>query len=197
MIHPRRRAACCWPWAPRAGQARRKVTVLTHDQTHWVVLDPADDRLYPTGCRWLPAEAGPHSLQSVPISCRHAPPVLELVGLDRNGAVHAAEFHVDEHTVQLLASRVATTPGGYVAASHAGTNMVVAVSGTGIDWLSFHGDRFRLSQRVECSLPSAVGCFAAHSRDALVACSRGLMIRVPPPRYTARGKNRRIPSNPQ
>jgi hypothetical protein len=101
---------------------------------------------------------------------------------------------VDEHTVQLLADRVATTPGGYLGAAHAGTNTVVAVSGTGIDWLSFHGDRFRLSQRVECSLPSAVACFAARSRDALVVCSRGLLIRVPPPKHTARSKNRRTHS---
>jgi hypothetical protein len=46
-------------------------------------------------------------------------------------------------------------------------------------------------------LPSAIACFATHSRDALVVCSRGLLIRVPPPRrggrtktHTAEGGNR-------
>jgi hypothetical protein len=181
------------PWAgvllvagePRKPTARR-VTVLTHDSTHWVVLDPADDRLYPTGCNWLPAETGSHALESVPLSWRHAPPLLELVGVDGSGRVHAAEFHVDERSVQLIACRTATTEGGYVGASHCGTSTVVAVSRSGIDWLSFHGDRFRLSKREECSLPSAIACFATHARDALVVCSRGLLIRVPPPRRLGR-----------
>ncbi len=175
-----------------AAGARRKpstgVTVLTHDQTQWVLLDPSDDRLYPTGCRWLPAETGAHALKSVPLSCRQAAPLLELVGVDGNGAVHAAEFHVDEESVELLVCRLATTEGGYVGAAHSGTSTVVAVSRAGIDWLSFHGDRFRLSQREECSLPSAVACFATHTRDALVVCSRGLLIRVPPPRRGARAR---------
>jgi tetratricopeptide (TPR) repeat protein len=184
---------------PRAGVllaagGRRKpsasgVTVLTHDSMHWVVLDPADDRLYQTGCRWLPAETGAHALESVPLSCRHAAPLLELVGVDGSGAVHAAEFHVDERSVALIACRVATTDGGYVGAAHCGTSTIVGVSRTGIDWLSFHGDRFRLAQREECSLPSAIACFATHMRDALVVCSRGLLIRVPPPRRGVWARN--------
>jgi hypothetical protein len=102
--------------------------------------------------------------------------------------VHAAEFHVNA-TVELLASRMHTTEaGGYLGAAHAGTNTVVAVSRAGIDWLSFHGDRFRLSHKEECALPSAVACFATQSREALVVCSRGLVIRVPPPRRGARAR---------
>ena len=182
---------------PAAGHAARRsvrastrsasrVTVLTHDDSHWVVLDPSDDRLYPTGCKWLPGETGAHALRFVPISWRYAPPVLELVGVDRNGAVRAAEFYVDGGSVQLIASRVATTEAGYIGAAHAGSNTVVAVSPLGIDWLSFHGDRFRLSQKwqkADLSFSSAVACFATHSRDAVVVCSRGLVMRVPlPPR---------------
>jgi tetratricopeptide (TPR) repeat protein len=166
----------------------RSVTVLTHVKRRWVVLHPSDDRPFDTGCIWQPAETGAHALRSVPLSYRYAPPLLELVGVDQSGGVRAAEFHVDEQSVELLASRVATTEGGYVGAVHSGTNTVVAVSRTGIDWLSFQGERFRLSHREECSLPSAVACFATHSRDALVVCSRGLLIRVPPPRRGARAK---------
>jgi hypothetical protein len=177
-----------------AGKPRKpsvsSVTVLTHDATHWLVLDPADDRFYQTGCTWLPAETGAHALESVPLSCRQAAPLLELVGVDGSGAVHAAEFHVDERSVELIACRTATTEGGYVGAAHCGTSAVVAVSRSGIDWLSFHGDRFRLSQREECSLPSAIACFATHTRDALVVCSRGLLIRVPPPQRGARARLR-------
>ena len=112
--------------------------------------------------------------------------------MDSSGGVHAAEFHVDEHAVELLASRVAGTVGEYVGEAHSGTNTVVAVSRSGIDWLSFHGDRFRLSHKEECSLPSAVACFATPTRDALVVCSRGLLIRVPPPRRGAREKLKHV-----
>ncbi len=158
------------------------VTVLTHDSADWVVFDPADDKVYQTGCRWIPAETGTHSLRSVPLSCRYAPPLLELVGVDRSGGVHAAEFHVDGHAVDHLASRVAASEAGYLGAAHTGTNTVVAVSRTGIDWFSFHGDKLRLLHKEQCALPSAVACFASHSREAIVVCSRGLLIRVPLPR---------------
>src|SRR5262249_51444990 len=146
------------------------LTVLTHDNSHWGILDPADNRLYSTGCKWLSAETGAHALESVPLSCRYAPPLLELVGLDRTGSVHASELHADAHTITLIACRSASTDGGCLGALHCGRSTVVAVSRTGIDWLSFQGDHFRRSQREECSLPSAVACFATHSREALVVC---------------------------
>ncbi len=191
MIRERRRIGedhTAWPAAAfllSAGQGTRpsgsQLPVFTHDSGHWVVYDVHSDPPHPTGCRWQPAASGPHSLRSVPVSWRHAPPVLELVGVDQGGALHAAEFYLDEDSIQLLTSRTTTTDGGYVGAVHAGTNMIVAVSQNSIDWLSFHGDRFRLSKKVEMSLPSAVACFATHSRDALVVCSRGLLIRVAAP----------------
>jgi tetratricopeptide (TPR) repeat protein len=169
---------------PGKRRSASPVTVLTHDDSEWVVLDTSDDRLYPTGCRWRPGETGAHGLRSVSISWRSASPVLELAGVDRNGAVRAAEFFADGGSVQLVASRMATTEAGYIGAAHAGSNTVVAISPHSIDWLSFQGDRFRLSQRLEKGeqgFPSPVACFATHSRDAVVICSRGLVNKVPPP----------------
>jgi hypothetical protein len=68
----------------------------------------------------------------------------------------------------------------------------VAVSPLEIDWLSFSGDRFRLShkwQKPALGFTSAVACFATHSRDAVVVCSRGLVMRVPlPPRGSGGNK---------
>ena len=109
-----------------------------------------------------------------------------------NGAVRAAEFYVDGHVLQLVGSRVATSEGGYVGAAHAGSNTVVAVSPQGVDWLSVRGDRFRLSQhqKAEIGLPTAVAVFATHRRDALVVCSRGLVMRVPMPRRGVVSRNR-------
>ena len=167
---------------PRGGPSGSALAVLTHDGGRWFVVDARGKLGRLTGCRWQPAVGGLHCLRSVPLSWRHAPPVLELAGVDQSGAVHAAEFYMDEESIQVVASRVATTLGGYLGAAHAGTNTVVAVSQKGIEWLSFAGDRFRLSKKVEMSLPSAVACFASHARDALVVCSSGLLVRVAAPR---------------
>jgi tetratricopeptide (TPR) repeat protein len=175
---------------PSSRHSSIPLAVFTHDGAQWVVYDVSDDEPRATGCRWQPMTSGRHGLRSVPFSWRHAPPVLELSGVDEGGAVHAAECYLDEDSIQLLASRVATTDEGYVSAAHAGTNMVVAASPKGIDWLSFHGDRFRVSKKVDMSLPSVVACFASHARDALVVCSRGLLIRVAAPARTSTAKNR-------
>jgi hypothetical protein len=115
------------------------------------------------------------------------------VGIDQNGAVRAAEFYAEDGSLQLIASRVATNEAGYIGAAHAGSNTVVALSRVGIDWLSFSGDRFRLSQKwqkAHVGFSSAVACFATHSRDAFVIGSRGLVMRVPmPPRGTGGKKH--------
>ena len=79
----------------------------------------------------VPAVTGDHSLRCVPLSWRYAAPVLEMVGVDQNGAVRAAEFYVDGGSLQLIASRVAASEAGYIGASHAGSNTVVAVSPLG------------------------------------------------------------------
>jgi tetratricopeptide (TPR) repeat protein len=178
---------------PRATFSARDVTVLTHDASDWVVLDTSNERSVPTGCKWRPGETGAHGLRCAPISWRYAAPVLEMVGVDHNGAVRAAEFYSDGGTLQLIASRVAANEAGYIGATHAGSNTVVAVSPLGIDWLSFSGDRFRLShqwQRAEVGFSSAVACFATHSRDAVVIGSRGLVMRVPLPGRGSGGKKR-------
>jgi len=164
------------------------VTVVTHDQAEWVLLEPTDNWFSPSGCKWLPGRTGAFSLRCAPLSWRHSPPSLALAGVDREGAVRAAEFYTDGHSLQLVGSRVASTNVGYVAAAHAGSNLVVAVSSMGVDWLSVRGDRFRLAHKVELGIPTAVAVFATHSRDALVVCSRGLVMRVVPPRRGAMTK---------
>ena len=175
-----------------ATRSASAVTVLTHDADDWVVLDtsttgsirrdanggPAKRALM--RCGSLPFRGGTHRLCS------------NWWGLTENGAVRAAEFYVDGGSLQLIASRVATNEAGYVGAAHAGSNTVVAVSPLGIDWLSFHGDRFRLShkwQRANLDFSSAVACFATHSaRCAWWYCSRGLVMRVPLPPRGSGGK---------
>ncbi len=175
---------------PGNARSASRVTVLTHDQAEWVVFEPLDESFSPSGCKWLPGQKGVHSLRCAPLSWRHSPPSLALVGVDREGAVRAAEFYVDGYALQLIGSRVASTDAGYVGAAHAGSNTVVAVSRAGVDWLSVRGDRFRIAHKVEIELPTAVAVFATHRRDALVVCSRGLVARVAPPRRGVMTRNR-------
>ena len=83
---------------------------------------------------------------------------------------------------ELLAARVATTEGGYLAATRCGTSMVVAVGPKRIVWLGVSADKFHVVHQLDVSLPSAVACFAAHSTpEILVVCSDGFIARVEPP----------------
>jgi hypothetical protein len=167
---------------PGNARSAKAVTLLTHDSDQWVVVDSLDDRVHETGCKWLPQETGAHSMQFAPLSWRHVRSLLELAGVDGSGAVHASEFYTVGQTLRLIGSRVATTEAGYVGATHAGSSTVMAVSPAGIDWLRYRGNGFRPAQHMELSLPSAVACFAIRGQDALVVCSRGLVIRVAAPR---------------
>ena len=116
----------------------------------------------------------------MPISSRFAPPLLELLGLDRNGAVHGARFHVEDGLfVELVSSQIATTPGGYLAAAFTGPTTVVAVAPRRIDWLDAAGERFRVVNKLDLAVPTAVACFALPStRETLVVCSDGFVARV-------------------
>jgi tetratricopeptide (TPR) repeat protein len=162
--------------------AASPLAVLTHNGPNWIVLDIHGRLLHQTAYQWQPAIPGAGSLRSVSITWRHVPPLLDLVSLDKNGAVSSAQFHVEDGVFELLASRVATTEGGYLAATHCGTSLVVAVGPKRIVWLGLRADRFLLVDQLEVSLPSAVACFAAHANpEILVVCSDGFIARVEPP----------------
>jgi hypothetical protein len=173
--------------------ASSRLGVLTHNGPHWIVLDIHGKLIHQTAYHWHPAVPGVSSLRSIPINWRHAPPFLELVVLDKDGAVSASHFHVEDGAFELLAARVAApTDGGYLAAARCGTSMVVAVGPKRIVWLGFGADRFHLVHQLEVSLPSAVACFAAPSTpEVLVVCSDGFIARVePPPPLIKRTKRR-------
>ena len=48
---------------PGNARSASRVTVLTHDQSEWVVFEPVDDSFSPSGCKWLPGQKGVHSLR--------------------------------------------------------------------------------------------------------------------------------------
>ena len=112
---------------------------------------------------WQPSLPATSSLRSVQVSWQVVPPFIELLGLDRNGAVYGARFHGDRGAIELVSAQVATTQGGYLAAARAGTDTVVAVSGNRIDWLDRTADRFHVKARMNVDFPTAVACFPAPS----------------------------------
>jgi len=168
----------------RNGATESRLVVLTHAGPRWIVVDVKGKLLHQTTSqRWLPAAGGSSSVRSAPIAWRHVPPFLELVGLDQNGAAYAAQFYVDDGSLELLAEWVASTEGGYLAAARAGPNTVVAISWTGIDWLGHGADRFHLVHKLKLGFPTAVACFTSPTtQETLVVCSDGFVARVAAPR---------------
>jgi hypothetical protein len=159
--------------------AQKRPTLFANAGDKWVAYDGENKRLPATGYQWCPGVPPSSSIKSPTISSRFAPPLLEIAGLDENGAVFAARFHADEESIELLSSQVTTTNGGYRAAALASPGMVVAVSADRVDWLDAAGDRFRTVGKLDLAIPSAVACFAIQStQETLVVCSDGFVTRI-------------------
>jgi tetratricopeptide (TPR) repeat protein len=190
------RAAILLPIGSSHGNREDRFVILTHDGPRWIVIDPPRGIDPSTGHSWRPVVGGSRSLRgvpyawrpavrpssslrSVPMTWRHFPPFLELVGLDSNGAVYAGQFFVEDDVLELVGSQVATTEGGYLAATRCATSTVVAVSASRTDWLSFSGDRFQATHRIELALPATVACFRSVSpQEVLAVCSDGFVARI-------------------
>ena len=120
----RRRRSCC-----RSGSPNRLV-VFTHDGPCWVAVGADGKRLTPSLIAGNP-RSRPRARCGRCRSPRGSrPPCSKLLGLDRNGAVHGARFHVDDGSFELLSAQIATTQGGYLATAFTGPSTVVAVPPT-------------------------------------------------------------------
>ena len=93
-----------------------------------------------------------------------------------------------------MAERASTTEGGYLAAVRGGTNKVVAVARSRIDWLGCGAERFHIVDTLKLGLYTAVACFASPlTQEILVVCADGFIAHVTPPRRTkAAGKDRLV-----
>jgi MoxR-vWA-beta-propeller ternary system domain bpX3 len=166
-------------WPVVGGNAEAGLIVFTHEGPRWLAYDDHGTLLYSTPYEWQPGLPAASTLRSIPIHWRHVPPFLDLVGLDSDGRVHSAQFHLDRGSFELLDSRVAATEGGYVAAARVGTNSVVAATASRIDWLSCGSDRFSVVHSLEVSLPTVVACVVCpSSQETLAVCADGLIARV-------------------
>jgi tetratricopeptide (TPR) repeat protein len=177
------RTALLLPIDAASGTPGERFVILTHDGPRWILLDVDGHRRGRSDSCWCPADPSSGSSCSVPLTWRHVPPFIELVGLDQHGAVHATRFEVRNGLLDLLASRVASIDGGYLAATRSGASTVIAVSRTRINWFSTATDRFQPIHQLKLSLPSAVACFPSTSpREVLVVGSDGFIARIAAPR---------------
>ena len=101
-----------------SGQHRHggRLIVLTHTGPRRAMLDLHSKVVgQTTSYRWLHGPPGFDPSRPSPITWRHVPPFLEVQGLDTSGAVFAAQFHLEDGSLELLAERSSTTEGGYLA----------------------------------------------------------------------------------
>jgi tetratricopeptide (TPR) repeat protein len=170
-----------------------RLVLLTHDGPCWVLLDSAGRELDRTESAWCPAAPGARPLRCAPVAWNPDSPLVELVGLDKDGAVCVSEFRVEDERLDLVSSHSSRTEQTYLAATRfgSGSNTVVAVSWARIDWLSLKTDRFQPAR----SLPSpsnaaAVGCFFVSNlpEEILVVFADGTVARIDSSRRGSRSR---------
>jgi hypothetical protein len=171
------------PLASTHSPVADRFVILTHDGPRWVLVDVDGHRLDRSEPAWRPAAPGPRRERSALLTWRYVPPLLELVGLDQHGAVYQTLFDLEGGRFELRASRVATTEGGYLAATLCGINTVVALSSARVDWLSLSTNRFRPVHRLNMRLQSMIACFPASTPEEILAVgSDGFIARIAAPR---------------
>ncbi len=174
------------PAGSSTSSAEKRLTVFTHDGPRWVVCDVHDTRRRPIPLRWHPALPGSSSLRSLSITAQFVPPHLDLLGLDNSGAVHAAQLHFEDGSLELVDERVRSISGGYLAAAHAGDKPDRG-SRSQADRLARRKFRSPVTSS-NSGLLFTIRCGLLHSsatREILVVCADGFVGRVVAPRRSS------------
>jgi hypothetical protein len=159
------------------------LAVLAHQGPRWLLVAVDGRRLGISEPIWRPGTSGPRRSRSPLLALRYVPPRLELVGLDQHGAVHAIVFDLAAGRLEFEAPRVATTEGGYLAATLCGIDTVVAVAPRRVDWFSSTTNRLRLTRNLTVCLPLTTACFPASSpQEVLAVGSDGFIACLTAPR---------------
>jgi tetratricopeptide (TPR) repeat protein len=158
--------------------------ILTHDGSRWILLDTEGRRLARSGPAWRPTGGSRSPRCSAPLSYTHLDSLIKVTGLDAHGAVHSSQLCIEDGVLEVLSSLVATTHGGYLAASQSGHSRVVAVSADRLDWLGYRTDRFQLVRTLpEPGLATTVACFPSTTpEEVLVVSADGFVARFEAPR---------------
>src|SRR5262249_18433358 len=153
--------------------------ILTHAGPRWILLDAQGRRIAQSGPAWQPVGGSRSARCAAPLSYTHLEGLIKVTGLDVHGGVHSVQLWIEEGVLEVLSSRVATTDGGYLAASQSGHSRVVAVSADRIDWLGYRTDRFQLVRTLpEPGLATTVACFPSTTpEEVLIVLADGFVAR--------------------
>jgi hypothetical protein len=158
--------------------------VLTHDGPRWLLLDAQGRPLGRSEAAWRPFGGSRSPRCSAPLSYTHLEGLIKVTGLDVHGAVYSSQLWIEEGVLEVLSSLVATTEGGYLAASQSGHSRVAAVSADRLDWLGYRTDRFQLVRTLpNPGLSTTVACFPSTApEEVLVVSADGFVARIEAPR---------------
>lgn len=164
------------------GKTGLPFSVLIHDGREWCLVEPSGTSRHATGLVWKPShsQTQSNSLGSVILSWyRSDVEHLELVGLDREGALFWALLRFEEGLLDLVASHRILRGTPYLTATLIRSRLVAAVSGTQIEWLRCGADRFTVTHATRIELPTALACFPSRRTGELLVVSRdGVLDRI-------------------
>jgi hypothetical protein len=181
-------AAASWP---RPGGSRLRLVIC--DRNELRLLDSLDDNNWadsvPVG--WSPALPAGGRLHAPQLACLYeAPPdALELAGISATGEVCCSEVHAVPMAMRpgIMLSLQATRrlrpeQGRFRAATLVSHGRLAAVREAGVVWARVSGQYLAVTATTAASLPDAVACFhSANTKELLVVCSGGDVVRVPAP----------------
>jgi tetratricopeptide (TPR) repeat protein len=149
----------------------------------WCSTFPGSGRREPAGLGWVPASPAHSTLYAPPLSClRPHADHLELAGVraDGNACWSLVQFGRDGQPVTRMTN--VTRGSTYQAAALVRPNLVAAVGTYRIDWLRSGFAGFAYWSATHLSLPAVVAAFPSHpTRELLLACTNGVVVRVPVP----------------
>ena len=181
------------PAGPLSDPADDRLNVLTHDGPCWVLFDSGGRELDRTESEeWCPANPTPRPLRCVPVTWIPGSPFVELIGLDKDGAVYVSEFRVEGRRLDVFSRAVqdgADVPGGHpvrVRFQHGRRRVSNA------DRLAqLETERFQPARSLPSpSLSTAVACYYSNSpEEILVVFADGTVAhRLTPAAETDRGR---------
>lgn len=167
---------------PRPGKTGLPFSVLIHDGREWCLVEPTATTRHATGLVWRPSQSTRSSLHSVVLSwTRTDAEHLELVGLDREGALFWATLRFEDGLLDLVASnRMLREP--YLAAALLRSHYVAAVTPTHVEWVRSGADRLTVTHSTPIEISTAIACFPCRRTGELIVLSHeGCLERVHAP----------------
>ncbi|AGA26452.1 tetratricopeptide repeat protein [Singulisphaera acidiphila] len=167
----------------RPGKTGLPFSLLIHDGREWCLVEPTGTTRHATGLVWRPSQAQGNSLRSVMLAWNQSDAEhLELVGLDREGALFWSALRFEEGLLDLVASNRSLRSRPCLAATLVRSRLVAAVTASQVEWLRCGADRFTVTHSTRVEIPEAIACFPSRRTGELIVVSRdGCLERIAVP----------------